>query len=213
MANIDENAGQDLTGQDLAEQELRVKKKLFRAFCPDSMEIYDYVQGALPEERAALIRAHLQECPHCRREMAQTRTFLEATSPNLELSLAERVRNLVAHLVHTGGGEGGGWALAAQGVRGQAEHVLTYETEGMQIILDVQADPERTDLRVILGLLIGAEAAQKFQARMLGGSGPAVLAQVNEDGNFTFLSIAQGEYELALAGPEVTIHIEDLVIE
>jgi hypothetical protein len=186
-------------------------KKLFRALCPDSMELDDYQTGALPQARMDYIRDHLQECHYCRQEMEQTRAFLQATRPDLEWSLPERIRVLVARLVKASGGAG--WTPALQGVRGHAEHVLTYETEGMQVILDVQADPERSDLRAIYGLLVGAEEGQQFEARLAGGSQPASPTALDEFGNFSFLSIAPGQYGLTLAGPAVTVQIEDLVIE
>lgn len=197
----------------MASIEDKLRKKLYRAFCPDSMELDDYLLGLLIRERAASIGEHLKECPYCRNELAQMRAFREATGPDLERTLLDRIRILVARLVRAAGSGSAGLTLAPQGVRGNEAHALTYETEGMQVVLDIQPDPQRSDLRAIYGLLIGSDPAQQFQARLIGMDGPAVTAPVDEFGNFTFLQTVPGQRELTLLGPSVEIHIEELVIE
>ncbi|MGE5224165.1 MAG: anti-sigma factor family protein [Omnitrophica WOR_2 bacterium] len=192
----------------MADIEKNLTRKLYRAFCPDSMELDDYLLGELPHERTALIRAHVKECPHCRRELEQMRTFLRETRPNLELNLIERVRVLVARLATYG--DISRLSPELQGVRGFEGQVLTYETEGMKAILDLQADPERADLRIIYGMLVGAEKAQEFQVQLLQDNQQTGATAVDQFGNFELSSITPGRYRLVLAGPGVEIRVEDL---
>lgn len=194
MANIEEN----------------LRRKLYRAFCPESMELDDYLTGELPKERSTMIRAHLKECPHCRRELDQMQAFLRETRPNLELNLIERVRVLVARLATSS--DVAGLSPAMQGVRGREGQVISYETEGIKVILDVQVDPERADFRAIYGVLVGAEEALEFQAQLLQDNKLFGVVTVDPFGNFEFLSIAPGKYQLVLVGPGIEIQIEDLVI-
>jgi hypothetical protein len=194
----------------LANIEENLRRKLYRAFCPESMELDDYLTGELPKERSTMIRAHLKECPHCRRELDQMQAFLRETRPNLELNLIERVRVLVARLATSS--DVAGLSPAMQGVRGREGQVISYETEGIKVILDVQAEPERADFRAIYGVLVGAEEAQEFQAQLQQNNEPLSSIGVDSFGNFEFLSIAPGKYQLVLVGPGIEIQIEDLVI-
>ena len=182
---------------------------LYRAFCPESMELDDYLTGELSPEGKSMIRAHLKECPHCRRELEQMQAFLRETRPNLELNLIERVRVLVAHLAKSG--DLPGLALEIQGVRGREGQILTYEADGLKVILDVQNDPERADFRAIYGVLVGAEKAQEFQAQLLQNNELIRSIIVDSFGNFEYLSIAPGRYQIVLVGPGIEIRIEDLV--
>jgi anti-sigma factor RsiW len=42
-------------------------------------DVTAYIEGALPEERVALIEAHLERCPPCREYLAQMRFTISAT--------------------------------------------------------------------------------------------------------------------------------------
>jgi len=42
-------------------------------------DVTAYIEGALPEERVALIEAHLEMCPPCREYLAQMRFTIAAT--------------------------------------------------------------------------------------------------------------------------------------
>lgn len=195
----------------MASIENGLRRTLYRAFCPDSMELDDYLLGELSQKRKTFIRAHLKECPHCRRELEQMQAFIKETRPNLELNLVERARVLIARLVNSS--DISGLSPALQGVRGNEGEVLTYESEGMKVILDIQTDPERADLKIIIGVLVGAEEAENFQARLLQRGEQTGAATVDEFGNFELSSLLPGEYQLVLRGPGVEIRIEDLAIK
>jgi hypothetical protein len=193
----------------MANIEESLRTKLYRAFCPESMELDDYLTGELPKERTAILRDHLKECPHCRRELEQMQAFLSETRPNLELNLIERVRVLVARLAKSS--DITGLSPAVQGVRGREGRVLSYETEDLKVILDVQVDPERADLRAIYGVLVGVEKAQEFQAQLMQDNKSFGSIALDPYGNFEFLSIAPGKYQIVLVGPGIEVRIEDLV--
>lgn len=195
----------------MASIEEGLRRALYRAFCPDSMELGDYLLGEPSPERKTFIRAHLKECPHCRRELEQMQAFINETRPDLELSLVERVRILVARLVESS--DISGLSPALQSVRGGEGEVLTYESEGMKVILDIQTDPERADLKIIIGVLVGAEEAGDFRAWLLQRGEQTGAATVDEFGNFELSSLLTGEYQLVLSGPGVEIRIEDLAVK
>lgn len=195
----------------MASIEEGLKRTLYRAFCPDSMELDDYLLGKLSQERKTFIRAHLKECPHCRRELKQMQAFIEETRPNLELNLVERVRVLVARLVEAS--DISGLSPTLQSVRGGEGEVLTYESDGMKVILDIQADAERADLKIIYGVLVGAVKAGDFRAWLLQGGEQTGAATVDQFGNFEFPSLTPGEYELVLNGPGTEIRIKDLAVK
>lgn len=192
----------------MANIEESLRRKLYRAFCPESMDLDDYLTGELSQKRKTMIRDHLNSCPRCRREIEQMQAFIRETRPNLELSLVERVRVLVARLAKSS--DITGLSPAVQSVRGYEGQVLTYEADGLKVILDVQIDPERADLKAIYGVLVGAENAQEFRAQLLQEVNPFRSIALDPFGNFEFLSIVPGEYQVVLIGPGIEIRIEDL---
>ncbi len=203
----------------MANTEDQLKKVLYRAFCPDSTELGEFFLGIIPREREAIIQSHLKECPHCTRELAQLKTFLQENSQEAELSLVERarqrVRILVAHLMDARSSPG--LSPATQGVRGQEEKVFSYDAEGYQVILDIQADNERPDRKAINGLVIGLETRQEeyrqLEARLMQEGELVSTAAVDEFGNFRLDSLVPGQYNLVLFGPGIEIHIESLTLE
>ena len=75
--------------------EEQLTKKLYRAACPDSLELGEYQLGMLQAERKAWIQTHLAECRFCTAEVAQLNGYLTDLKPDLELSLAERAGSRV----------------------------------------------------------------------------------------------------------------------
>jgi hypothetical protein len=193
----------------------RLTTQLYRIACPSTEDLGEYHLRVLPRDRAAAVARHLKECPHCTREVAQLRDYLGDLAPDLEFSSLERIRVLVAQLVRGGRESGGAGALAPApayaGLRGEEEGPRIYRADETQIAIEIQDDPEQRDHRILLGLLTGMDihglTAHLWQAdqRIAG-------AAVDELGNFVIPSLAPGSYELILSGPEVEIHIQDLVV-
>jgi hypothetical protein len=108
--------------------------KLFRVSCPSSIELGDYQFGLVSTTQAVAIARHVSECPHCRRELAQLRDYLrgELALP-FEAGPMERIKVLVARLV-----TGPDRASTLAGIRGEATGPITWEADGVLIVLDIQ---------------------------------------------------------------------------
>jgi anti-sigma factor ChrR (cupin superfamily) len=61
----------------MAKLENQLSKVLYRAFCPETLELGEYQLGMLSSKQANKIQTHLAECPHCRAELAQLKSFLK----------------------------------------------------------------------------------------------------------------------------------------
>lgn len=197
----------------------RLTAQLYRVVCPSPLELGEYHLGLLPRDQAAAVAWHLAECPHCAREVAQLEDYLTELAPTLEPGLLEqvkeRVKVLVAHLVN--GGLAAGLltqptlAPAYAGIRGGEGEPFLYQADDVQIAAEVQDDAERSDRKVLLGLVIGMEPSG-VKAHLWQADQRVAVVPVDELGNFVIPGLAPGSYELILSGPEVEIHIQDLEI-
>ncbi len=130
----------------LARLQDRLTARLFRLTCPSPTELGEYHLGLLTSTQAAAVAHHLRECPHCVREVAQLKGYLREPAPAAESSPLERVKVLVARLV--GGKQedrpSGEFAFAPAlvAVRGSAPGPITWEADGILIVLDVQPAAE-----------------------------------------------------------------------
>lgn len=52
-----------------ADLQSQLRSRLFRLFCPSSEELTAFHQNALASARHAEISQHLQQCPHCQKEL------------------------------------------------------------------------------------------------------------------------------------------------
>ncbi len=116
--------------------------KLYRMTCPSSIELGDYHLGLLPTAQAVSVAQHVSDCPHCKREIAQLRDYLRGElAPAFEAGPMERVKVLIARLVGGSGEPGRAGMTSAPilaGLRGEAKGPLTFEADGILIVLDVQ---------------------------------------------------------------------------
>jgi len=126
----------------LARLQKRLTRRLYRLTCPSPAELGEYHLGMLDAAQGATIAQHLQECPHCTREVAQLRSYLSELAPTVEFSPLERVRVQIARRVNGawGGKDSEGTALAPAfaGIRGDSRGPITLEADGILIVLDVQ---------------------------------------------------------------------------
>lgn len=207
----------------LARVERTLRRRLFRAACPTSLELGEYHLDALSPLRAEAIARHLTECPYCAREVADLKGYLAGLAPELMPGPVERLadraltraRVLVARLTSgaTSGPFPGGTAAVHVGLRGADEGPLVYETDDAQIVIQVEQDLPQPDRWSLLGLVTGLEAAGDLAAHLWRGTGRVVTARVDELGNFTFSDLPAGEYDLILQGAEVEIHIQGLAVK
>jgi hypothetical protein len=195
----------------MADIEDTLKTRLFRAICPEPVELGELHLGLLPPERATQLRAHVADCPHCARELGHLQTFLQDVAADLEHSVADRVRLWLARLLPAG--EAGAPAMPAFALRGEDDEPGTriYEAGAAQLSLEVQQDPDSPGDHILLGLMLGVTTGDAV-ANLWQNEEQVGTAVVDELGNFTFSSLAPGRYELIISGPEFEIHVQELLI-
>jgi hypothetical protein len=193
----------------LAELSVGLRARLYRLDCPPAHDLAEYLLGLLPAEPAGAIAAHLGSCPRCRSEIDMQRGYLDSLAAELEPSLVDRVRVLIARLVRGSGGPIFG--LAPAGVRGDLGDTLIYEAGAIQLtveILPAPAEPGRSEL---LGLLAGI-AGDGMIVELLRAGQPLATATVDAAGNFVFGGLEPGGYSLNLRGAEVAVQVRDLLV-
>jgi hypothetical protein len=107
----------------------QLRRQLYRAACPTPMELGDYGLGLLSDPQKLVVAQHLRLCSFCRQEVAILEEFLE--EPGREPGLLEGVNLLVARLIS-------GQAGFAEALRGDSEGPLTFEANGIVIVLDIR---------------------------------------------------------------------------
>jgi len=200
----------------LARLQGRLTARFYRLVCPSSTDLGEYHLGLLAQEQAGAVGRHLAECPHCTREVAQLRSYLDALAPDVEFNPLERARILVAELVRGIQDLGSSPAFAPSpafaGLRGDEEGgPLVYQAEEYQVAVEIERDAQRQDRFNLLVLVSGGDAsgleAQLWQEDLL-----VAAAAVDELGNSYISDLAPGSYELLLSGPEVEVRIPELQI-
>ena len=197
----------------LARLQRRLTRLLYRIDCPSPLELGEYHLGMLPAVQMEAIGHHLEECPHCRQEIAQLEGYLADLAPTLQPGpleqAVERVRVLIARLVS--GGMPGPMAMAPAyaGTRGDESGApLVYQADDVQVIVEVEADAERPDRKTVLGLVVGLDEASDFKAHLWQAGQRVTTTAVDELCNFVLPGLLPGEYELVLAGPKLEIHVQ-----
>lgn len=225
LAYLDDEAGQQVVAHlkqcphcreradRWAQLQARMTAELFRITCPTTMELGEHHLGLLPGDQSAAVTRHLTECPHCSREVAQLRDYLEELAPELELSPMERIKVLVAQLVgekeENGPPQVPSLALALTSVRGAEETPRLYQAGNAQIAIEIQDDAEQPDRKMLLGLVTGIEL-RELRVQLWLADQPLAWALVDELGNFVISNLEAASYELILSGPEVEVQIQDL---
>jgi hypothetical protein len=147
--------------------------------------------------------------------MSQLKTYLGDLSPDLEFSLAERIKVLVAKLLPTAGQTdplgAPAMAPAFAGLRGGEDGPRLYQAGEIQIAIEIMDDPMGGDRKMILGLVTGM-ATSELVAHFWLADRHVGEVPVDELGNLVIPDLAPGGYELILSGPEVEVHIRDLDI-
>ena len=221
LASLDGEAGPQVTehlarcpycrlrAAQLGSLQNRLTARLYRLTCPSPLELGDYHLGLLRNEQRAAIAAHLLECPHCTRELAELRSYLRELAPPFEPGPLERVKVLIARLV---GGGTGGLAPAYAMLRGGSQGPVTLEADGILIILDARPAGDGAHVS-----LTGQVAADE-QDRWTGASielrqeeARRCTAVIDDLGAFTCGGLLPGPYELRIqpsSGPLVLANFE-----
>lgn len=109
-----------------------LRKQLYRITCPTPMELGNYHLGFLPGPQKLVVAQHVRECPLCRREVAELEEFL---GPQItDDGLLGTAKVLIARLI---GGESG-FMPSHAALRGEVKGPLTFEADGIVIVLDIQ---------------------------------------------------------------------------
>ena len=199
--------------QRLGQLQEDMRAKMYRIECPTPLELGEYHLGVLADTESRGIARHLKDCPHCSLEVSQLKTYLGDLSSDLEFSLAERIKVLVANLVRAGDRAdplgAPSLAPAFAGLRGEETGPRLYQAGEAQVAIGIQADATRGDRKTLLALVTGINISE-LVAHLWLADRHVGQVPVDELGNLVVPNLPPGSYELILSGPEVEVHIRDL---
>ena len=190
--------------------EKRLTAQLYRVTCPTTTDLGDYHLHLMTGSQKNAVQQHVHGCPHCQAELSQLQTYLTDLTPGIEHSLSERIQIWIARLIPANT-MGGGMPQPALALRGQDDRPLMYEAGDAQLTLEVQDDPEKAGARTILGLLIGVKTMDTM-AHLWQDAQKMAQVPVDEFGNFVFVGLASGHYELMVSGLDFEIHLQELAV-
>ena len=171
-----------------------LKKQSYRVNCPTPMELGEYHLGYLPDPQELVIARHLRECVLCGREVAILEDFLSNLAPDTGLLGAAKV--LIARLM--GAQAENNLTPVTPALRGEAKGPLTFEVDGIVIVLDIQpADQGRAN---ILGQVAADDQDQWTEAfvELRRNNELQCSATVDDLGAFRCEGIMAGEQELRI---------------
>jgi len=168
-----------------------LRKQSYRIDCPTPMELGDYHLGYLPDPQELVIARHLRECVLCSREVAILENFLSNLAPGTGLLGAAKV--FIARLVGAGTENS-----PAPALRGEAKGPLTFEANGIVILLDIQ--PTHEGQTSILGQVAADDQDQWTDAmvELRQANQSQFFTTVDDLGAFRFEGIGTGEQELRI---------------
>ncbi|MFO7169757.1 MAG: zf-HC2 domain-containing protein [Chloroflexota bacterium] len=191
-----------------------LRRRLFRAFCPSTDDLVAHQYGLLPRERAASLRAHLAECPHCAGEME----MIASASRDVPPAPAPRrvaKRRLIAELLSSWGPRE---LMPLYGAaRSIAGAQYAYRADNLELTLHVAKAAGQPNRLVMSGTLAAEDDGlmQQFgEATATLIRGDDVLAEVplDELGGFLFDDLLPGEYSLALRFNDTEVIVESLIV-
>ena len=119
--------------ENLANLQNELISRLYRINCPSSLELGEYHLHMLPASQMLMVRQHVSECPHCTRELTQLEEFFLSDLAPTENSLLGQAKVLIARLMGAEVDSG-----LAPALRGESKGPLTFEADGIVIVLDIQ---------------------------------------------------------------------------
>lgn len=185
--------------------------RLWRADCPATLTLGDYVLDLLHPQEDLGVRAHVAACPHCTAELDELRTALVG-DPLAELAAAPGpLARLVMRLLPAPG-----HGLAFAGVRGAGTATRTYEAGQLTITLTVEPVAERGRRRWSLAGLVlhegGEQLPEGILVRVVRSGAVAAEAVLDDLGNFVIGGLEDGVYDLELNLPDRVLAVEGLEI-
>jgi hypothetical protein len=157
------------------------------------MELGDYHLGYLAGPQVLVIAQHLRECLLCSRELTRLEEFLNGPAPETGFLGAAKV--LIARLI--GAQAENSLASAAPALRGEAKGTLTFEVDGILIVLDIQPVAETS---TILGQVAADDQDQWTEAvaELHRNNELQISTSVDDLGAFRLEGITAGEQELRI---------------
>jgi hypothetical protein len=171
-----------------------LRKQSYRVTCPTPMQLGEYHLGYLPAPDLLVVSQHLRECILCSREVAALENFLTSLAPASGLMGTAKV--LIARLV--GASSENSFGPAAPALRGEAKGPLTFEADGIVIVLDIQPVMEgRVD---VLGQ-VAADDQEKWTGALVEvrqGAELQASTTVDDLGTFRAGELRSGPQELRI---------------
>lgn len=178
---------------------------LFRYDCPQPIELGEYHLGLVGEPRRAWIREHLGACPLCVAEMSTLKTFMAqpdaVEQPVPQPGILEKIQWLIAEWIQPQAGPQ--FAL-----RGAVDALQIYRAGAYEINLEFNEDRSHPGHMQVVGLVLGI-ADGPATIGLTAPAGIVILDSVSLDeaGNFTFVDIAPGKYDLIVLPADGSAHI------
>ncbi|MFO7537650.1 MAG: hypothetical protein R6X32_06270 [Chloroflexota bacterium] len=187
---------------------------------PTLQTLAEYDLGLLPPKQTETIRRHLEQHPHAAAQLDALRHLWQsyqpqsgrAASPPADSSPLQALSLWLADKV-TSSTTPGRPALA--GVRGQAD--MVYQAGPVQLVLDVDDDPQQPGHKSLTGLLLGLPDGN-WLARLwpTEESSQEWETAVASDNSFLFDGLPPGHYSLLIRSQTQTavveIYIESLAL-
>jgi hypothetical protein len=199
------------------------------------IELSEYHLGFLSNKERGGVRQHLAQCALCTMELAILEDYmasLASTLPpehhpsegHIHLGVVERVKVVLAKLISGGDGLGVAPPLAYGTLRDldlslgpdeeDDETVLEYQVgdEG-SLSMWIEEDEEQPTRKRVIGLLEGMTLLEPI-VYIWQNNQPdkAVVAEVDQWGNFELPGLLPGEYQLILSSPASEIQIQALQV-
>jgi hypothetical protein len=182
--------------------ERELKRALFRFDCPSPHTLGEYELDVLAPEQRTRIAAHVLSCDECSAELADLREFLAAPVRIAE-PLIDRARRIVASLFVPKPG------LAYGSLRGASDSpARIFEAGDITVSITAGQTPGS-----LLGLIVGPEAIEGREVRLVPTHGVPTLTQVDEIGNFVVEGLAPGAYALEIELTDGVLVIEELRVD
>lgn len=174
--------------------------RLYRISCPPTEELGDYHLRMLSAPQMLVVAQHVRECPHCTREIDQLEEFLSDLAPASEINLVERAKVLIARLVS---GQEGSTAPGEPSfaLRGENKGPITYEADGIVIVLDIQPVNEENanilgqvaadDQDLWTGSIVTLKQAEEAQT----------TGSLDDLGAFRFEQVSSGSIQITISSP------------
>lgn len=190
----------------------KVNQKLHRSLnrleCFTPQELGEYHSQLLSPERHQALERHLNQCPHCQRELALTRKFLEANSPNEQETkrpFGEAARVFVAQLI-------GPSFTPAANLRGATTGPRIYQFEQYQLLLETQPSLAQPNQYQAQGTFLGVEP-EGWELQFWLETELMHTLQLDELGAFLVDGLPSGQYTLVLTSPDQTIVIRIVAVD